>query len=97
MGYLVPFLPESARVVRLSGNLQLNPDTLLGRRALELITHHEGPVRSLAPPSLNDSDRSQLARFGLALDEADCVRFSSQTDQFVSCSVKRESEPPGPR
>ena len=85
--YVVPFLPESARVVRVSGNFPLEPTTELGRLALERITGHRGPLRSLAGGALEGTDRFQLARFGLSFTESDCVTIRSHMDQFTSCAL----------
>ena len=107
--YVIPFLPESGRAVRLSGNFLVpsSPDsnrwsgdfllgesTLLGRTAREAIREHNGPIRSLAMASLGPGDALQLARFGLEVSEAGCETLRSRADEFTSCPlVPRASRP----
>jgi hypothetical protein len=104
MGYIVPFLPDSTRTVRLLAVTMPESETELVRQAREIISQHAGPIRSLAISPLEKSDYSQLSRFGLALDAGACVQFRSFTDQFTSCRVVRQplsasqgkpAEPPG--
>jgi hypothetical protein len=93
MGYLVPYLPESARVIRLTPSMMPELETKLVQRARERIAQHSGPSRSLASGSLAEADFYRLSRFGLALDGEDCTRFRSAVDQFTTCRLVRL--PPG--
>ncbi|HWP86135.1 MAG TPA: hypothetical protein VNN17_13150 [Terriglobia bacterium] len=86
MAYLVPFLPESARAVRLSGMMP-ETETELVRQARVILSQHRGPVRSLAAAPLADDVYAPLARFGLLVDRQACVQFRSAADQFTSCPV----------
>ncbi|MBI2956883.1 MAG: hypothetical protein HYY26_06195, partial [Acidobacteria bacterium] len=90
--YVIPFLPDSTRMVRLTGNMPLRPETELGREAVRMIATHPGPIRSLAISPLEDADREQLARFGLRLDESDCAIFHSRLDEFTTCRLLRETK-----
>ena len=85
--YVVPFLPESDRAVRVSGNFDLSRETDLGRQALELIANHKGPMRSLTMGALGPNDLLQLSRYGLDIQDSGCVTFRSRVDQFASCPV----------
>lgn len=91
--YVVPFLPESDRFIRISGNFPLQAEIGLGRRAVEAITQHRGPIRSLSAGALAPSDRLHLARFGLDLSETGCVTFRSRMDQFRSCPLSSGTTP----
>ena len=92
--YVVPFLPESDRVIRISGNFPLQPETGLGRMAMEIVNQRTGQMRSLTTGTLSASDRFQLARFGLDLNETNCAMFQSRIDQFTSCPLVRRPIPP---
>lgn len=89
MGYVVPFLHESARVIRLTSFTIPELETKLTQRARERISEHSGPIRSLAMVPLTERDHSYLNRFGLALDEGNCKQFRSAVDQFTTCRVMR--------
>jgi len=51
----------------------LEPETEMGRRALDVIAHHSDPIRSLAASSFDETDYLQLSRFGLKLLQEDCA------------------------
>jgi hypothetical protein len=89
MSYVVPSLPESARVIRLDPLTSPKLETKLTQRVRERISEHSGPIRSLARAPLTERDHSYLNRFGLALDEGDCMQFQSAVDQFTTCGVMR--------
>jgi len=88
MGYVVPYLPESNRVIRLNPFTVSEPETKLTERLHEQVSEHSGPIRSLAMASLTEADPSYLTRFGLTL-EGDCKQFRSAVDQFTTCRVRR--------
>jgi len=92
MSYIVPFLPESTRTVRLMYPMIPESETKLVSRAREIISQHSGPIRSLAMEPLTEADFSYLKRFGLALAEQECVEFRSAVDQFTSCRVVRQAQ-----
>jgi hypothetical protein len=85
--YVVPFLPESDRAVRISGNFNLNRDTRLGRQAAELIANHKGPLRSLSKSTLGPYDLQQMSRYNLDIRDSGCVTFRSRVDEFTSCPM----------
>lgn len=93
-GYVVPYLPESVRGVRLLGSVvqQDGTETELSRRAEQIISRHSGPIRTLASEPLKESDLAYFKRFGLAL-QGNCVEFRSDVDRFTSCPVTREPVP----
>lgn len=93
MGYVVPYLPESTRVIRLISSTIPELETKLVQRARELIWQHSGPIRSLAMVPLAEADFSYLNRFGLVLDERECKQFRSDVDQFTTCHVMRQTAP----
>ncbi len=92
--YVVPFLPESDRVVRISANIPLQKKTGLGLMTAEIVSEHKGPVRSLTMGTVSSPDRFQLSRFGLELNETNCETFRSRIDQFTSCPLVRGALPP---
>ena len=92
--YVVPFLPASDRVVRISANFPLQMKSGLGLMVMEMITQHKGPIRSLTMGTVSSPDRFQLTRFGLDLNETACVTFRSRIDQFTSCPLVRRPTPP---
>ena len=92
--YVVPFLPASDRVVRISANFPLQMKSGLGLMVMEMITQHKGPIRSLTMGTVSSPDRFQLTRFGLDLNETNCVTFRSRIDQFTSCPLVRRPVPP---
>ena len=93
--YVIPFMPQTSRFVRLTGNMPLEPNMPLGGKALSMIRAHTGAIRSLAVVELDEQDRARLARFGLALAPGrGCERFRSRVDTFTTC-VLIETAPPG--
>ena len=97
ISYVIPFLPSTARVMRLSGNMPLELGTQLGREAIRVIATHAGPIRTLGNSPIGDTDRERLACcFGLLLDESDCVTFHSHFDEFTSCRLRRAEQPISP-
>jgi hypothetical protein len=93
--YVIPFMPQASRFVRLTGNMPLEPNMPLGRKALSMIRAHTGAIRSLAVVELNEQHRARLARFGLALAPGGgCEQFRSRLDTFTTC-VLTKTAPPG--
>ncbi|MBI3934315.1 MAG: hypothetical protein HY316_06455 [Acidobacteria bacterium] len=94
MGYVVPFLPATARTVRLiNSTIPRDADTELVRRAGEIISQHRGPIRSLAVEPLGEDDFAYLRRFRLTLDQSECKKFESIMDQFTTCPITRQNAP----
>ena len=89
--YVVAYLPESVRAVRLLDIvIPLDgTETELTRRAEQILAQHSGPLRTLAAGALGDADFAYLKRFGLAL-QGDCVEFRSDTDRLTTCPLARE-------
>ena len=93
MGYIVPYLPESTRTVRLTEAIMPGDGTPteLTRRAQGILSQHAGAMRSLSVGPLQEADFNYLKRFGLVLVEAECKQFRSDVDQFTTCPVLRPS------
>ena len=92
--YVIPFMPQASRFVRLTGNMPVEPSMPLGQKALSMIRAHSGAIRSLAVVELNQQDRARLARFGLALaSEGRCQQFRSRVDTFTSCVLTKSASP----
>ena len=68
--------------------------TVLVQRAALMIARHRGPVRSLSSMPLDEHARYYLSRYGLALDESQCVTFSTDVTQFSSCPIERRFPAP---
>jgi hypothetical protein len=45
--YVIPFMPDTSQFIRLTGNMPLDPNMPLGRKALSMIRAHTGTIRSL--------------------------------------------------
>jgi hypothetical protein len=90
--YVIPFMPDTSQFIRLTGNMPLDPNMPLGRKALSMIRAHTGTIRSLAVVELDEEDRARLARFGLALAAGrECERFRSRLDTFTTCVLTKTS------
>jgi len=88
--YVIPFMPQTSRFVRLTGNMPLEPSKPLGQEALSMILAHTGTIRSLAVVELNEQHRARLARFGLALaPQGRCEQFRSHLDTFTTCVLTK--------
>jgi hypothetical protein len=88
--YVIPFMPDTSQFIRLTGNMPLDPNMPLGRKALSMIRAHTGTIRSLAVVELDEEDRARLARFGLALAPgSECERFRSRVDTFTTCVLTK--------
>ena len=98
IGYVVAYLPESVRAVRLLDVIvpQDGTKTALAQRAEQILAQHAGPLRTLSGEPLRDSDLSYLKRFGLAL-QPECVEFRSDTDRLTTCALARESSAESPQ
>ena len=90
LGYIVPFLPDSDRIIRINGNMPLRLDTRLGQEAMRLISQHTGPIRSLSERSADETDRSLLNNFGLVLDETRCENISTSFEQVRTCLIVKK-------
>ncbi len=91
--FLIPFLPESDRFIRITGFVWLDPAAGLGVPAAAAIAGHTGPLRTLSNGPLYPGDHEQIARFGLALAPEPCVEFRTRMDRFQSCALVRASAP----
>ena len=90
MAYAIPFMPKQDRFVRVAGNISLEPQMHLGRRAAGIIQQHPGPIRTLSVGPLSEDDRSRLRRFGLT-EQNECQTFRSRLDTFLTCGLQRVS------
>ena len=91
--YVIPFMPDTSQFIRLTGNMPLDPNMPLGRKALSMIRAHTGTIRSLAVVELDEEDRARLARFGLALTPgSQCERFRSRLDTFTTCALTKNHQ-----
>ena len=91
--YVIPFMPDTSQFIRLTGNMPLDPNMPLGRKALSMIRAHTGTIRSLAVVELDEEDRTRLARFGLALAAGrECERFRSRLDTFTTCALTKNHQ-----
>jgi hypothetical protein len=91
MSYAIPFMPRQDRFVRLAGNMALEPQTRLGRRAAEIIQQYPGPIRTLSLGPLDEDDQARLLRFGLTA-QSECQTFRSRLDTFLTCGLQRISQ-----
>jgi hypothetical protein len=90
--YIIPFLPAEHRFVRIGGNMPLEPDRRLGRRAATRIASFSGPIRSLNTREIDPAERARLRRFGLEVVDETCQRFPSRMDTFVTCELVRRPD-----
>ncbi len=90
LAYIVPFMPDSDRVIRINGNMPLRLDTRLGQEAVKLISQHTGPIRSLSERPESESDRALLNKFGLVLDETQCENISTSFQQVRTCPITKK-------
>ncbi len=90
LGYVVPFLPESDRVIRINGNMPLHLNTRMGQEAMKLISQHTGPIRSLSQAPADQTDRALLSQFGLVLDESRCETFTTSVEPLKTCLITRQ-------
>jgi hypothetical protein len=95
VSHIVPYLPESARAVRLTGSTvpQDGTETEVARQARAVIQSHGGTMRSLSIQALGPADYAYLERFGLVMDETNCVQFASDTDRFTTCPIFKTDDP----
>lgn len=89
LGYLVPYLPTSDRVVRINGNMPIRLDTRLGQETLKVVSEHAGPIRSLAVFSADDTDKLLLSKLGLVLDETRCDTIRTSFEAIRTCPITK--------
>jgi hypothetical protein len=94
MSYVIPFLPDSARAVRISGSLRMDTKFQLEARVQEIIRQHDGPIRSLSEELPGELEQYDLARFGLRLESSDCATVRTHIDEFISCPLVRDDPRP---
>ena len=92
MAYLIPYMPQADRFVRLGGNMPLEPNMPLGQRALSLMQAHTGPIRSLCVVA-GDQEVERLQRFGLRLQPDSCKTLQSLDYTFWTCALDRMPPP----
>jgi len=88
MAYVIPYLPENARFVRVGGTIPFHPAQPMGLQVARVVYQHDGPVRSLTVATA-DHQRARLAEYGLQLDAASCRRFRSRLDTFWTCALAK--------
>ena len=93
---ITAFRPDDT-FVRLGGNMPLEPDTAMGRLALDRIGAHRGPIRTLAMEPLEDAERDRLGRFGMSLTPGSCKEFRSRMDVFQTCAAQAISSRGSPQ
>jgi len=83
-------LPASARLVRINGNMPLDPTVGLGLQARAVIVGHSGPIRTLANTDAEGRlDEAYLTRFGVGFDAGPCFDIGSRLATIRSCPLKR--------
>lgn len=94
MSYLVPYLPQSDRFVRLSGNFVISEETGLGQKISETISHHDGQIRTLSDIRVDASESaSYLAEYGLVLHETTCLPVLTNTEDDLQSCLLTKADP----
>jgi hypothetical protein len=88
VAYVQPFLPESARFVRIAGNFPIRLGYGLGDRAMMMIAEARGPMRSLREAGSQD-DPDAMARFGLRVVEGSCKLIPAKAAPLMTCALER--------
>lgn len=89
LGFMVGAFPADARFVHIGGNLPLDPEHGLGRRAAAMLKG--APIiRSLAAAPDNAGGVAALRRFGLVAEPGSCARITTKVAPIESCLLRRE-------
>jgi len=87
VSFVAPFLPKSARHVRLTGDLGVGVP--FGQRGAAIVASHAGPIRTLAEGELSPETRDVLAGLGLSVADEECESLSTRAASLLSCPVRR--------
>jgi hypothetical protein len=90
MSYVIPYLSETDRFVRIEGNMPIAPETGLGARVADNIAAHTGPIRTLSPADAPlEESAGSLAAYGLIVDLSECVDIGTKAGLLQSCRLRR--------
>jgi len=86
--FVIPFLPPSDRFVRISGNMNIPPQTGLGQKIQSILREHKGPLRSLSSTEPMDTNSlKMLDRHGLTFADGPCLPIPSKAMTVLSCPL----------
>lgn len=91
ISYFGTYIPQSSRLVRISGNFPITPGYKLHDEAARLISTAPGPLRTLNiyPESFNPESSSALNQFKLKKDTKNCVIFNLKIENLISCPLTK--------
>lgn len=87
VSFVAPFLPPSSRHVRLTGDMGIGVP--LGRRAVEILGSHAGPMRTLTEGELRPGIPGVLASLGFTVAAEKCEPVPTRAVTLSSCPVVR--------
>jgi hypothetical protein len=89
MAFVIPAFPKDTRFVRIGGNMQLSPSKGLGEYANQLISNHDGPLRTFSAGGQIPSGHLRVLQdFGLMID-GDCRTVEGPDKPLTSCQIRR--------
>ena len=97
MAYLIPFLPQDTRWVRIDSNLNYvnyssieeRYDNRMGERLRDAIANHDDRFYVMYTNGEERDVRADLAYFGIAHDPSSCLPVRSKAPPLIICSAYR--------
>ncbi|WP_013322250.1 hypothetical protein [Gloeothece verrucosa] len=96
MGYVVPYFPRHTRLVRITGNSGLSPNTLMRKNAEKIIK--ATPEKSLylleinfekKEPDKQLAKQKDLAALGLTINPINCQPLSTHIEKYTICQLNK--------
>lgn len=89
IAYMVLDAPENSVFIRIYGNLPNMRQTLLGKKAQEIIDNSKGEIRTLATVKEAPQFADLLQSYHLKLDTTDCLEVKSGIETVFSCALSK--------
>lgn len=87
--YAIPSFPKDARFVRIEGNLNPAPTTLLAIKRAEAIKQQSGSIFTYGPHEPDIKQQKLLATYGLHRSKAACLKLPTNVETLMVCPIKR--------
>jgi len=86
--YVIPHFPPDAIFVRMEGNLNPAPGSILYEKRRAAIAEHHGSFLTLGPTPPNTSQQDLLATYRLIRTNEPCLLVTSHLDTLYACIMK---------
>jgi hypothetical protein len=90
--YLVPYFPATTRFVRISGNYGLEPNTLMQKKAEEIIKNTPNDrlyILDITPDKENIEETQSQKNYRLSVNQQNCDNLTTHITKYSICPLRK--------